>query len=90
MNVRIRLFARARDLAGCDTLELALATPVGAWSGDHAPTVRDVRRELAVVCPALGAILERSALAVNEEWADDQTSVPPGAEVAVLPPVSGG
>ena len=35
-------------------------------------------------------LLEHSALAINNDFADDLLSVPFNAEVALLPPVSGG
>jgi molybdopterin converting factor subunit 1 len=81
MRVRVRLFARARDLAGTDLMELTL--PEGATAGQ-------LRRALAERAPALAGLLGRSALAVNDEFADDALPLPAGAEVAVLPPVSGG
>ena len=81
MNVRVRLFARARDLAGADVVEVSL--PEGA-------TVGDLRRALAGQVPALARLLERSALAVRDEFAEDAVLLPAGAEVALLPPVSGG
>ncbi len=80
-HVVVRLFARARDLAGTDSVRLDL--PAGA-------TAADVRRALAKAYPALAGLLEHSALAVNDEFADDRAPLPPGAEVALLPPVSGG
>jgi molybdopterin converting factor subunit 1 len=81
MRVRVRLFARARDLAGADAVDLDLAA--GATAGD-------LRRWLAEARPALAGLLERSALAVNNEFADDSLTLPHNAEVALLPPVSGG
>lgn len=81
MTVRVRLFARARDLAAADAVEVDL--PPGA-------TVAGLRRRLAEAYPALGPLLARSAIAVNEEFAGAETIVPAGAEVALLPPVSGG
>jgi molybdopterin converting factor subunit 1 len=81
MRVPVRLFARARDLAGADAVSVTL--PDGATAGD-------LRRRLAEECPALAGLLARSALAVNGEFAEDATPLPPGAEVALLPPVSGG
>jgi len=81
MDIRVRLFARARDLAGAETIALQLS--VGA-------TVGELRRALATRCPALAGLLERSAVAVEDEFADDTQTVPAGAEVALLPPVSGG
>lgn len=81
INVRVRLFARARDLAGAAELSLTLAD--GATAGD-------LRRRLAADFPALRGLLERSALAVHDEFAADDLPLPGGAEVALLPPVSGG
>jgi molybdopterin synthase catalytic subunit len=81
MRLRVHLFARARDIAGTSSIELDL--PKGA-------TVGQLRQRLAEAQPALAALLERSALAVNDEFADDQATLPADAEVALLPPVSGG
>ena len=81
MTTRVRLFARARDLAGAETLSVDL--PAGT-------TVGELRRRLAGDVPALAGLLERSAVGVNEEYAADDAVIPPGAEVAVIPPVSGG
>jgi molybdopterin converting factor subunit 1 len=81
MDVRVRFFARAKDLAGADTVTVKV--PSGA-------TIGELRRRLAKEYPALAGILERSALAVNDEFADDTLTVPGNAEIAVLPPVSGG
>jgi molybdopterin converting factor subunit 1 len=81
MTVRVRLFARARDLAGSDDLTLDLAA--GA-------TVGDLRRALAAECPALAGLVARSAFAVEDEFAGDEVCIAPGQEVALLPPVSGG
>ena len=78
---RVKLFARARDLGGAAEIEFLL--PEGA-------TVADLRRRLAEKCPALTGLLERSALAVQNEFAAEGLLVPIGAEVALLPPVSGG
>jgi molybdopterin converting factor subunit 1 len=80
-TVTVRLFARARDLAGADAVGVAL--PPGATAGE-------LRRRLAEEQPALAGLLWRSALAVNGEFADDALTLPHGAEVALLPPVSGG
>jgi len=81
MDIRVRLFARARDIAGSDSVTLHLSA--GA-------TVGDLRKQLGRERPALAGLLERSAVAVNDEFADDSLTVPVGAEVALLPPVSGG
>ena len=79
--VTVRLFARARELAGAEALTLNL--PAGA-------TVAELRRRLAEERPALSGLLGRCAVAVNDEFAEDDLTLPLRAEVAVLPPVSGG
>ena len=81
MQGKVRLFARARDLAGADSLEMALAP------GDR---VLELRDRLLQERPALAPILERSAWAVNQEFAGLTTPLLDQAEVALLPPVSGG
>ena len=81
MTVTVHLFARARDLAGADSVTVEL--PDGA-------TVADLRRRLAAEHPALAGLLERSALAVENEFAEDLLSLSANAEIALLAPVSGG
>jgi molybdopterin converting factor subunit 1 len=81
MRWTVRLFARARALAGADAVAVEL--PDGA-------TVADLKRELARGHPALAGLLERSAVAVNDEFAGDGLTLPLRAEIALLPPVSGG
>jgi molybdopterin converting factor subunit 1 len=81
MTVHVRLFARARDLAGAD--RVAVELPAGA-------TVADLRRALAGRWPRLGDLLGRCAVAVDAEFAGDDRVLAPETEIAVLPPVSGG
>jgi molybdopterin converting factor subunit 1 len=81
MTVRVRLFARAKDLAGTEVVSVNL--PAGA-------TVADLRRTLAAEYPALAGLLSRCAVAVDDEFAEDALTLPADAEVALLPPVSGG
>lgn len=81
MIVHVRLFARAKDVAGTESAKIELA---------EGSTVGELRRRLAAAYPKLAALLERSALAVNDEFAEDSLILPPRAEVALLPPVSGG
>jgi MoaE-MoaD fusion protein len=76
----ILYFAAARDAAGTAREDLA-AGPA---------TVADLRRALAERHPALARVLPRCRLAVNEEVAEDGDALPDGAEIAVIPPVSGG
>lgn len=81
MKLCVRLFARARDIAGRDVIDVDVGEPI---------TVSNLRRRLAAQYPALAALLERSALAIDKEFAEDDRIVSDGAEVALLPPVSGG
>ena len=75
----VLLFAAARDLAGTPTLTVPACATVG-----------DLRRALAAACPALAGLLPRCRVAVDLAFAADADGVPGGAEVAVIPPVSGG
>jgi molybdopterin synthase sulfur carrier subunit len=81
MLFSVRLFARARDIMGKDLALVEL--PPGA-------TVADLRRRLDTDYPALKSLLEKSALAINNEFASDSLQLPPNSEIALLPPVSGG
>jgi len=78
--VTVLYFAIAREAAGTDSDSI-----VGAPA-----TVGALRAFLAERHPALARVLPRCRLAVNQEFAGDGDSVPDGAEVAVIPPVSGG
>jgi molybdopterin synthase catalytic subunit len=81
MAPTVLYFAAAREAAGRDQEELALPA---------ASTVADLRAALALRHPALAPTLARCRIAVDQEFASDGDPVPPDAEVAVLPPVSGG
>jgi molybdopterin converting factor subunit 1 len=81
MTLTVHLFARARELAGSDAVAVELPP---------AATVADLRRRLADRFPALAGLLERSAVAVNHDFAEDSRRLSAGDEVAVIPPVSGG
>jgi len=82
MVVRIRLFAILRERAGRDAVELRLSS--GA-------TVADALEALAGLEP-LGELLERLPIrmAVNRDYATAETTLGPGDELALIPPVSGG
>jgi molybdopterin converting factor small subunit len=79
-RLRILLFAGLAEAAGSRTLEIA-------WTGG---TVADVRRAVVAGWPATAPLVARSAVAVGERLADDAEPVSAGAEIAILPPVSGG
>jgi molybdopterin converting factor small subunit len=81
MIVTVRLFARAKDLAGTNILHIEL--PEGA-------IVATLRQGLATQQPALAELLKRSAIAVGGDFAVDAAVLHAEDDVVVLPPVSGG
>jgi len=80
MPVTVLYFAAAREAAG------ASREPI-----DPTPaTVGELRLRLLALRPALAAVLARSRVAVDGQFADDEATLPDGAEVAIIPPVAGG
>jgi len=79
-GVRIGLFAGMAEAAGLRTLELA-------WDGGSAAALR---RRLAEALPSLAPLLARSAVAIGDAYVTDDTPIPAGSDVAIIPPVSGG
>ena len=81
MKVRVRVFALARQVAGCDAVEIELA---------EGATVAGLRRELAAQLPQLSGLVRQLTFAIDAQYVADDAVVPPGSEVACIPPVSGG
>ncbi len=81
MTARILFFCPLVDLTGSASLEMAL--PDGA-------TVGDLLGLLFEKWPALRPWDASLLTAVNLSYADRGAVIPPGAEVAVMPPVQGG
>ncbi len=81
MTIVVELFARLREIAGKPCLELELPDK---------STLTVVRRMLAERIPEAASLLTKSAIAVNECYADETITLQTGDRVAVLPPVSGG
>ncbi|HEY7295531.1 MAG TPA: molybdopterin converting factor subunit 1 [Dehalococcoidia bacterium] len=81
MQITVRLFAALAEGAGTRTLNLEL--PAGA----RAEAVRTALRERF---PQMQGLCERSAVAVNAEYATADRLLYEGDEVALIPPVSGG
>lgn len=82
VTVRVRLFAILRQHAGRERLDLELA---------EGATVADALVALARET-ALGERLKamKVGVAVNREYAGDDTPLGPGDELALIPPLSGG
>jgi len=81
MKIEVKLFAAMKQAAGADTVAVEL--PDGA-------TVADLRQALAGRLPALAELSGHAVFAVNAEYAADNAIIPYNAEVAWIPPVSGG
>ena len=81
MRVTVRLFARLREIAGADTVDLDVP------DGSH---VADVWRTVAARWPTMSAFESTVSGAVNAEYARMTRPIAEGDEIAFLPPVSGG
>ena len=81
MRVSVRLFAVARQLGGRERVELEL--PEGAVVGL-------LRRRLIEEVPQLADVSGLLMFALGTQYAEDSHVVPPDADVACIPPVSGG
>ena len=81
MQIRVRLFATLRQLAGWaqQTLELS-----------EGATVADALAELDRRYPQLTVTTRTIYVAVNQEYAKTTQLLHAGDEVALFPPVSGG
>ena len=78
--LRITFFAGMAEAVGRRHLDMP-------WTGG---SVEQLRAMLAAECPVIAPLLARSAVALAGVYAADQTVVPAGADVAIIPPVSGG
>lgn len=81
MTCRIHLFAVARQRLGRPSVELTLPPQA---------TVAALRRVLAAEFPLLADVAAQAKVAIDNRYASEDATVPPNAEVALIPPVSGG
>lgn len=81
MDVKVRLFAWARERVGRPEVTVGLPEPA---------TVSDLRGALARDFPELAPMVSSALIAVDAEYADDDRAIRAGADLAVIPPVSGG
>jgi molybdopterin converting factor subunit 1 len=80
-NVKVLFFATLKDLAGVK--ETMVELPQGAL-------VRDLKTRLQDEFPGLPPVMSSVLISINREFAFDEDLIPPGAEIALFPPVSGG
>jgi molybdopterin converting factor small subunit len=75
------MFARAKDIAGAETVEITVGDPIQA----HA-----VFAELSKTIPALKPLMPSCRLAVDNRYVTDQSIIDDDSVIALIPPVSGG
>jgi molybdopterin synthase catalytic subunit len=81
VKVELHLFASVREAVGAREICLEL---------DDGATIQDLKRRLAVDYPRLEPMLERTVFAIDDEYVPFEERLHDGAEVALIPPVSGG
>ncbi len=81
MNVSVRLFAGLRDAVGARLVTLDL--PANA-------TIVELKQRLGEDYPAVSGMLETAVAAIDDEYVSPGERVREHAEVALIPPVSGG
>jgi molybdenum cofactor cytidylyltransferase len=77
----VRLFAVAKERVGRAQVDVELPLPA---------TVADLRLALALQHPALAPLAPRVMVAIDSDYATDNSLILPGAKLALIPPVSGG
>jgi len=81
MQIEVKLFARARDLAGRESIVVEL--------GDGA-CVADLRNAIALQHSSLEQLVPHLHVAIGTDYASDETVLTANDAVACFPPVSGG
>ena len=81
MTIRLLFFAQARERAGSG--EATLELPEGSRVADALERIRQRY-------PALAELMPHLAVAMNQRLVSSEEAVAPDAEIALLPPVSGG
>jgi len=81
ITVRVLFFGGARDAAGHEEIDISLNSPANTESA---------RSQILSQYPALQRFGNSLLLAVNQEYAQPETAIHDGDELALFPPVSGG
>jgi molybdopterin converting factor subunit 1 len=81
MQVKVLFFAAAREVAGTGSMEVSL---------EDDATVGQLQQALIEQFPGLIHVVGHSAVSVDHEYANPDRILYHGAEVAILPPSSGG
>ena len=81
MKLEVKLFARARDLAGAGQVQVELP---------ETSRVADLREALGAQIPSLLPLVPSLLIAIGNDYADENRELCRDSAVAVFPPVSGG
>ena len=80
-RVKLLFFATLRDRAGTKSVELDVPPDL---------TVQGLRHKISQEYPNLKESMKSVLVTINREYAFDEAVIPPNAELAMFPPVSGG
>ena len=80
MQISILLFGIAKDIVGKHELKMEVGKPCN---------VASLKEKIIQQFPGF-ELLRHLAVAVNNEYANNETMVNEGDEIALIPPVSGG
>jgi molybdopterin converting factor subunit 1 len=80
-HIKLLLFATLRDRMGTKSMELEISDDL---------TIQGLKDKLALDFPNLAQLMSSVIVTINREYAFDEAVVPPNAEIALFPPVSGG
>ena len=81
MRVSVKMFAAARDAVGQEKVQLEIC---------QNPTVSELRSALANNFPNLEPLLAQTLFAIDAEYVTDDMVIQKDADIACIPPVSGG
>lgn len=82
MQLRVRYFARIREIVGRDEQQVSIDA--------ESPTAADLFAVVASEHPELAPLRRHLRVAVDQDFVDWDAALTDGAEVAFIPPVSGG
>jgi molybdopterin converting factor subunit 1 len=80
-HVKLLFFATLRDRAGAKSMEMDIPADL---------TVQGLKDKISAEYPNLKDSMLSVIITINREYAFDEAVIPPDAELAMFPPVSGG
>jgi len=80
-RIKLLFFATIRDRAGIKSMDLDIPENM---------TVQGLKDKIAEEYPNLKESMKSVLITIDREYAFDEAVIPPNAEMAMFPPVSGG